>query len=339
MTKSKVFWIVAVLIGAAVIAVLVFRFAWVANIFGDGDGKSGTEESVTTIVVTPGSACLKEGEKQQFEANVEDVSWSMKPLFPIDPAMVIAGIDQDGLLTAYKIGLGTVVASKGSVHGSANFSIIPKGTSCSAKFKKSEEKTEDEEEDDDENGEEGENGGGESGPVSADSSGSTNKWSANFEATLKYEVNNGFEEIGFVTHEMNGGFVFTVDYASGKLELTEPAGFVNVEITNEIPSCSTVALNDPFLFVETTDGKLVDTDFVFGKKFITADHKEGVKMSCLHKSYSIPEASVIDSVGQYGFPLTVEAKDGATAPIHASFTFSGRQAEIDGKVTISRVAN
>lgn len=340
MARSRLFWIfVPVLVVIAVFVAVSLKYGWIVLPGGDGDGKTGGVES-SAIGITPDSVCVKEGEKQQFEASVEGVHWSVEPVIPMDPTVVVAGVDQDGLLTAYEIGLATVVASKDGVYGYADLTVVPKDGNCNAMLEVGEsdegEEEIDEEEIDEEEGEDTKTKK-EDNPYFGDSIGSTNRWLADFEATLEYEVNNGTETVGFVTHSMKGGFIFTVDYASGTLKLKQPAGFVNVEVSNEIVGCETTTINDSFLFVLTTDGKLVDTDFVFGKNFITSDHKEGVKMTCLDANFSDSSASMIDLLGQYAFPVTVEAKEGASTPFQATFSFAGRQAWIDGKVIIGKV--
>ena len=316
--KSKIFQIVfAILLIGAVIITVLFK--------------------VDIIAITPSSVCLKEGEKQQFEASVEGVQWSVESLIKSNSSVEVATINQEGLLTAISSGIANVVASKGGKKSYAGLSVVPTSMTCNTSVQDDDENNE-EDENGDENAENTEKTDGEGGPISGDSVGINNKWSVEFDASLAHEVNNGFEEIGTANYDLRGGFVFTVDYATGELKIVnEPAGFVKVVSSNDVPTCTTSTVNDPFLFVTATDGKLQDNSFVFGKNFITSDHNEGMKMSCMHTSFSDPNASLISILGQYAFPITVDAADGATSAIQGSFSFSGREARIVGILTVHRV--
>ncbi|MFA4891425.1 MAG: hypothetical protein WC604_03715 [Candidatus Gracilibacteria bacterium] len=319
----------------------------VLAIFGcaaEPDGKEGTpsdEGAVEAgindpkiIVVTPESACIEQGEKQQFTSSVDGVTWRVESL--LQDNLFIGTIDEDGVFTAYdKPALGTVIASKGGVHGYAYVTVVPAKAFCTAKkvvYPK--EKTEEEEKKSDD--------GTTTPPPPPPKKeepyqASGGKWAAAFDVKLKYEV-IGDEFAGYVTHQMEGGFHFTVvDYATGELKIIEPMGFINATVSDDVATCEVVAMNDPFLWITTTDGKVVDTDVVFGKDYIVVDHGEGVKMTCLNAGFSDPNASVVSLVGQHVSPITVKLEDGAKAPIQGSFSFAGRQATIDGTVTIRRV--
>lgn len=330
MTRSKLFWIILPVL--VVVGVFVGWAVWDSE-----DGKNGGKESAGGIEVTPGFVCVKEGEKQQFEASEEGVNWAVETL-------TTGSVDQNGLFTAKKVGLTKVIAAKGLLDGYATVSVITKDGSCS------------------EEGAEGgsSGGGGGSGGGAIGGGGTTTttppvgggglgggsysgKWSAKVKAKLQYEVNNGFDRIGTVAHELGGEFWFTiVDYATGELELVkEPAGMIHTSVSDEVPTCSVVAINDPDLFITGINGKLVNNYFVFEKDFVTLEAKEGVKMTCEGGSaanYSNPDASVVEMIGQHAFPVKVEMReDGAKEFFKGSFSFAGRQATIDGEMEIMKI--
>lgn len=328
MTRSRLFWIIVPVL--VVVGVFVGWAVW-----DSGDGKTG-EESSGGVEVTPSFACVKEGEKQQFEVSEEGVSWTVDTL-------ATGSVDQNGLFTAKKAGLTKVIATKGSLDGYATVSVVTKDGSCS--------------EESEEGGSSGGGGGGSGGggggttatpPLPPASGGggdgsSSGKWSAKVKAKLQYEVNNGFDRIGTVAHELGGEFWFTIiDYATGELELVkEPAGMIHTSVSDEVPTCSVVAINDPDLFITGINGKLVNNYFVFEKDFVTLEAKEGVKMTCEDGSaanYSNPDASVVEMIGQHAFPVKVEMReDGAKEFFKGSFSFVGRQATIDGEMEIVKI--
>lgn len=306
------------------------------------DGKTGSGEAADgksgKITVTPASACVEKNTQQQFESSVGGVEWSLEIVLSDTPA--IGTVTQDGLFTAgNEPALGKVVASKGGEKGFAYVTIVPSKALCSVTKVKLEEKK-----GEGENKETSEKTNDETttppSPTEEKPFGEgsmTSKWLASFDASLTYEV-IGDDIAGYVTHKMDGGFYFTVDYATGQLKVIEPIGFVNVTVSDDVASCESSVINDPFLWITATDGKLKDTEIVFGQKYLTVDHAEGVKMTCLRaKGISYPDASMVDLIGKYAFPVSVDLKEDASAPIHAFFSFMGRDATIDGTVTLRKV--
>jgi len=308
------------------------------------DGKTGipSDEGAVEVgigdpkilIVTPENACVEQGEKQQFESSVDGVTWRVESL--LQDNLFVGAIDEDGIFTAYdKPALGMIIASKGGTRGYAYVTVVPEKAFCTAKkVVYSEEEAEEEEE------EKKSDDGTTTPPPPPEKEGfgeaSAGKWAAAFDVKLKYEV-IGDEFAGYVTHHMDGGFQFTVDYASGGLKIVEPMGFINATVSDDVATCEVTTINDPFLWVTSTDGKLVDTEIVFGKNYLVVDHNEGVKMSCLNASFSDSNASIVSLVGQHVSQITVKLEDGAKVPIQGSFSFSGRQTTIDGTVTIRKV--
>jgi hypothetical protein len=304
------------------------------------DGKTGSGETADgksgKITVTPANACVEKNTQQQFESSADGATWSLEAVLSDTPA--IGTITQDGLFTAGdKPALGKVIVSKGGMEGFAYVTIVPSKALCSVEGVKFEEKKE-------EVGDEETSDGTTDESVSTSQSSQQDfgtvisgaKWLANFDATLKYQV-KGDEVYGYVFHKMKGGFHFTVDYSTGKVEMEKPDGFINVTTSNDVAGCETVTVNDPFLWITGTDAKLVDTNLVFGQKYLSVDHPEGVRTSCIKASFSDPNASVVDLIGKYAFPIEVDFQDGSSMPIHGSFSFSGREASIDGTVTLKKV--
>jgi len=318
---------------------LLFACILIMGACGESYDGNGTVESAEgksgKITVSPENACVEKGTQQQFESSADGVAWSLEVVLSDTPAIGI--ITQEGLFTAGESpALGKVVASKENMTGFAYITIVPNKAFCSASAVNFEE-----------NGEEeiDEGGSDETTDNSAPATSSQQdfgtvisgaKWLANFDATLKYQV-KGDEVFGYVFHKMKGGFHFTVDYSTGKIEMEKPDGFINVTVSNDVAGCETVPTNSPFLWITGTDAKLVDTNLVFGSKYLSVDHPEGVKTSCIRASFSDPNASVVDLIGKYAFPIEIDFQDGSSMPIHGSFSFSGREASIDGILTLKKV--
>lgn len=173
----------------------------------------------------------------------------------------------------------------------------------------------------------------------SDPSDDNNKWLAGFEIQLKYEVQGITDVVGHVTYDILGGFTFTPDFMLDELVLVQqPSGFMNINsVVNDVPGCQTTTVGDSYIWVNAISGDLVGTDIVFNKEFVTLNHTEGISTTCHGVNFSDANASVFDWIKEYAFPIIIPFEDGATAPIQGSFSFSGRQAEITGIVTITKV--
>ena len=160
------------------------------------------------IVVTPANACIEKGTQQQFKSSVEGVTWSLEPLIGTQS---VGTITQDGLFNAVSGPvLGRVIASKSDARGFAYVTVVQNKLLCSVKKVVFKDKKIEKEENDGE-GSVDSDATSTSGNESSGTVPSGQKWLASFNATLKYEV-KGDEVFGYVTHEMDGGFYFTVDY-------------------------------------------------------------------------------------------------------------------------------
>jgi len=298
---------------------------------GPTPGQVTDESSQNTIAVTPDAACVPINGTQQFAASAEGVEWSVSSL---GQNSAIGTIDANGLFTAAgEIGWGEVIGTKENAYGSARVVVAQSAEFCesnSAYFIPS----------DTGNGGGG-NGTGISGQgvdkkPSVTATGQT-KWAASFDIELKYEV-IGQGLAGYVTQQLVGGFWFFVDPESGKLTLpAKSPGMVNINTADDVVECDVTTLNDAGMMVSGTDGKIVDGELVLGQNFVIVDYKEGLKWSCINDViFSEPEVSAIEMIGQNAFPISVDFSDNATAPIHATFDISGRQAVVEGSVTLKK---
>src|SRR5205814_2016503 len=85
------------------------------------------DQTLTSIVVSPGSATLNENDTQQFGATAYDQfgdALSSQPGFTWSKTAGIGSIDAGGLYTApAAAGSATVQAASGAVHGSASITV------------------------------------------------------------------------------------------------------------------------------------------------------------------------------------------------------------------------
>lgn len=295
-----------------------------------GCGSATNPQATTVISVTPPTACLTQNSQQQFLTSEKNVNWQTETS--------IGTVTKDGLFTAgNKTALGLITASKGNSKGSATVVVVPKKENCSAQAlsPNSASKESDQTRPNNE-----ENSTTDEPDNSSDTSSPTdiNKWSAYFEAKITYEIKGNEEFIGSATHEVNGGFFFTIDYQSKKLEIVKPAGgYMTVNVIDDVPECNWTVLTDPFIWIENISGSLNDTEFVFNKDFVTGDHDEGLQISCPYKNIPMPQVSTIQMISDNAFPVSIDAQNGASAPIQGSFAFSGRQAIINGTLSVHEI--
>ncbi|MBU2064222.1 MAG: hypothetical protein KKF93_07505, partial [Candidatus Omnitrophica bacterium] len=275
MRIGKILLIIIIAAVVAVAALLVYAGVSLRDQAGNivdntTPGQEAVEGNNNIIAVTPSAACVPINGTQRFSASVEGAQWSVKPL---NQDGVFGTVSADGLFTAAgEIGWAEVVAVKGDAYGSASVVVVQDSDFCdanSAQFIPS--------------GQENGESGGESGATTQEppeestaTATGVNKWAASFDVELKYEV-IGEGLAGYVTHKLNGGFWFIPEFESGKLTLAKPSGMVNVDISDDVAECDVTALNDTFMLVSGTDGKIEDTNLVFGKNFIITGHKEGLK--------------------------------------------------------------
>ncbi|MFA5792708.1 MAG: hypothetical protein WC897_02435 [Candidatus Gracilibacteria bacterium] len=294
----------------------------------------------STIVVSPSSLCIEEGKQQQFEASQPDVMWSLESSFQ-NPTTVLGTIDQNGLFTALKSGLGQVVATKNGAEGYAIFAVIPAGGSCNISVVDEEDDVDEDdvdEDDEEEGADESSANLSEDNPFFGDSVGVTNKWLASFDVTMNHDVINDSGKIGDATYNLKGEFKFTVDYATGEITLVPSSGLVEVKESTDVSECSITPIGEAKMSIVGIDAKLQDMEFVFGPSFITTDHKEGMKMACLSYNFTDENASLVDLIAYNAFPVTVDAIDGRSSAVQGFIHFADtREAKITGTMTVSRV--
>jgi len=320
MKPSKIFqiFVPVLLVTAVIVAVILRYFYW-------------------GIIVTPSSICIEEGKQQQFEASMPDVTWSLESSLQ-NPNTVLGTIDQNGLFTALKSGLGRVLATSGNEYGYAIFAVIPVGGSCNVNFVDEEENFEDEDDDGEEASEDSSTTSSEDNPFFGDSVGVTNKWLASFDVTMKHDVVNDSGRIGEATYNLKGEFKFTVDYTTGEITLVPSSGLVEVKESTDVSECLITPIGEAKMSIVGIEAKLKDMEFVFGPSFITTDHKEGIKMACLNYNFTDANASLVDLIAQNAFPVTVDAIPGRDAAVQGFLHFADtREAQISGTLGVDRV--
>lgn len=255
------------------------------------------------IIVTPNPACVVIGEKRRFTSSANGVAWSVESSVA---GVAIGTVDSHGWFTAGHTPVtGKIVAKRGTSSGYAGVIVVASKAGCL--------------------------------PVLATAS--ANIWKATFDLKMTFPSTNGAEYLGDLIYNAHLMFCFTT--SDDVLTIAAPGGSAHLDVSDTVAPCNAHALGSTDFQVVSIKGTWKDNHFIFGKGFVALDHNEGEGISCeagyAAASWEDKNASAINRMtSSSAFPLTMEAKDGATVQISGTLPSPGRPSTVIGSAVVKQ---